>query len=141
MGSILTFLREHWPAVLIFIAIQMVIYIFGYLRGHWAGEASEIERKSRTVTSLNRDNQRLRERIDFIQAENDEIRRRHSALMQELGRPVIFAPPRGRSPEAEALGLVGRLDPLPQGPRISREVLKALGPSEPPTPKDHKEVG
>lgn len=126
MGGILMAIAAHLGAILLTIAFAVCIWAAGYLRGYRSGEDDEIERKGRTANALARTNQQLRDRIDFLQAENDALRR-------TKGTPVAgmrITPP----PEV-------KLDPLPQGPRISREVLRQLGPSEPPTPKNHKEVG
>lgn len=129
MGGILTIIHTiavHIGAILLTIAFALVIWAAGYLRGHRHGEDAEIERKGRVANSLARTNQQLRDRIDFLQAENDALRRTKGVPLSGMR---IVPPPDVK------------LDPLPQGPRISREVMKALGPSEPPTPKNHKEVG
>jgi hypothetical protein len=138
MGGILTILhsmRDHWSLCLLIISSQAFFWVAGYLRGFRSGEDSEIERKSRNISSLARSNEQLRQKIDFLQAENDSLQRRINPVMKM------------RDATHEALGLVGRLDPIPgkfistKGPTINKEVLKALGPSEPPTPPNHKEVG
>lgn len=123
MGGVLISVAGHIGAILGTLAFLVLVWGAGYLRGYRSGEDDEIERKGRTANAMAHRNQQLRDRIDFLQAENDNLRKHAHPVMR-------ITPPSGV-----------KLDPLPVGPRISKEVLKALGPSEPPTPKNHKEVG
>lgn len=128
-------------SILIGILIDVVILVFVA----WISYGIDRQRGrldvAAVVSELDTAHRRLHrayERIDFLQAENDQLQKRAHRLENHLvaGAHLHAMPPPDAT--AQALGLVGRPS---QGPRISKEVLKALGPSEPPTPKGHKEVG
>jgi hypothetical protein len=90
MGGILTFLHDleqHWVAISICIAIGVCAWGAGYLRGYRHGEEAEMDHKYRGMIAANQANGVLRRRIDFLQADNDQLRRQNASMVKKENTP------------------------------------------------------
>lgn len=91
--------------------------------------------------------------IEYLNAENEHWQGRVRRLEEHLvaGAHLNSIPPRVMRSKDIDPAIVGKLDSLPQisaeaeafglSTVKTKEVIKSLGPKEPPTPLNHKEVG
>lgn len=76
MGPVLTLVTEHPVISSLGIVLTTVsAWGAGYLRGFRHGEEAEVDRKYSQMLKVEKNNDRLRDRIDFLAAENDQLRK------------------------------------------------------------------
>ena len=137
--------------VLIFILAITVSSLIAYAVGK-QGRTSELVELEFQLDKTREHLASKNDKINYLHAEIDHWQRRVRRLEDQLiaGAHLNAIPPRVM--RATDIGVqVGKLDPLPEitaeaeafgiSTIRTQEVIKSLGPKEPPTPSNHKEVG
>lgn len=119
-------------SLLIIVVSLILTGVLGYLIGRQR-QALDVTEANVRADRAEKMLARARERLNYVQAENDHWQRRVRQLEAYITKPFELD---NRSPlvlkAADARQLVERgIVPEPSAP----------GPKEPPTPKNHKEVG